>query len=430
MPVKRKLDPDSDHGQEHREEKGVDSPGDQAPPEFGRSPLDQYWFGHGGNVDDLNESRQWRDMGILATIPNLLATNTADQRHSRGECAVSKSIFGIWRGTVVVAGAMAGISWSTQYLHVTFDGDPQGLYSYDSCKAAFPGVTWNNGLSPDSGRVQVVQGGDTAWSGRSLRVSYPAGCLGPTGTGGAPSCGAQWRSVLASKHDTLMSRYYVLFPAGFEWVKGGKLPGLCGSQCNTGGNVPTGTDGWSARIMWRQSAQLVTYLYYAGQGGTYGTDLAWKDSTGMPLAVSTGKWHELTTKVMLNTPGANGAPGSANGRVQAWFDGRLALDSTGFRFRDLDTMHVDRFYFSTFFGGSTSDFEPQNDNRIFFDDFLVADSIAPARPTSLHPPRRAPATPSRPGMDGRKLLLKEPRGPLALEIDPSGRWSAVESASH
>jgi hypothetical protein len=324
----------------------------------------------------------------------------------------------------------AGMSWSGPFLHVTFDQDPIGLYSYDSCKSEFPGVTWNNGLSADSGRVRVIQGGDTAWAGRALRVSYPAGCLGPTGTGGAPACGAQWRSVLPVARDTLMSRYHVYFPNGFQWVKGGKLPGLCGSQCNTGGNVPTGTDGWSARIMWRQSAQLVMYLYYAGQGGTYGTDLVWRDSTGSPLMVATGRWHELTTRVMLNTPGTNGGPGKADGRVQAWFDGRLAVDSVGFRFRDLDTMHVNRFYFSTFFGGSTADFEPPDDNRIFFDEFLVADSIGRDEPAGLRAPRPGPAAPSLPRIRERKLSWDGPEGPCrAILSDMSGRVLSASSSA-
>jgi hypothetical protein len=325
---------------------------------------------------------------------------------------------------------MAGLSCGAQFLHVSFDQDPSGSYSYDSCKSEFPGVTWNNGLSPDSDRVQVVQGGDTAWSGRSLRVDYPAGCLGPTGTGGAPPCGAQWRSMLPSTRDTLMSRYYVYFPDGFEWVKGGKLPGLCDSQCNTGGNVPTGTDGWSARIMWRQSSQLVLYLYYAGQGGTYGTDIVWKDSSGITLSVATGKWHELTTRVMLNTPGTGGGPGAANGRVQAWFDGHLAADTSGFRFRDLDTMHVNRFYFSTFFGGSTADFEAPDDNRIFFDDFLVADTISPARPSGVRHPSSTPSTPSRPRIHGRKLSWEGSEGPSsALLADLSGRILSMATSS-
>lgn len=271
-------------------------------------------------------------------------------------------------------------------LQVGFDAEPVGDYTFAACKAAFPGVTWNNGLDAGDSRVRVIEGGDSSWSGRALRVSYPATCLGPSGTGGALACGAQWRSNLGTARDTLMLRYRIYFPEGFEWVKGGKLPGLCGSQCNTGGNPPTGTDGWSARIMWRTAGSLVLYLYYPGQSGTYGTDLVFKDSTGKPLSVQTGRWHELTTRICLNTPSPTGA-GLSDGRVQAWYDGHLALDSSGFRLRDRDTMHVNQFYFSTFYGGSTTDFSPPSDNRIFFDDFLIADTIPTIRPSSVpkHP---------------------------------------------
>jgi len=297
--------------------------------------------------------------------------------------------------------ATSGIA--ADVLSVGFDRDPLGDYSFATCKAAFPGITWQNGLTPDSIRVKVVEGGDTAWSGRSLRVFYPAGCLGPSGTGGAAPCGAQWRAPLSTMRDTLMSRYRVFFPQGFQWTKGGKLPGLCGSQCNTGGNPPSGTDGWSARIMWRAAGQLTMYLYYPGQNGTYGTDLVWRDSTGKTLAVETGRWHELVTRISLNTPGTNGGAGLSDGRVQAWFDGHLAVDSSGFRFRDRDSMHVNQFYFSTFFGGSTSDFSPASDNRIFFDDFLVGDSISPMRPSAV-----SPKLPKRPALHlGNRTLSWE-----------------------
>jgi len=331
--------------------------------------------------------------------------------------------------TLVLAGLMAArMASGANVLQANFDVATVGDYSFDACKAAFPGVTWNNGLSPDS-RVKVVEGGDTAWSGRALRVFYPATCLGPTGTGGALACGAQWRSNFGGTHDTLMLRYRVFFPKGFEWVKGGKLPGLCGSQCNTGGNVPTGTDGWSTRIMWRANGQLTLYVYYPGQSGTYGTDLLFKDSTGKTLTVSTGVWHELVTKVSLNTPSATGA-GNSDGRVQAWFDGKIAVDSGSFRLRDRDTMHVNQFYFSTFYGGSTTDFSPPSDNRIFFDDFQIADTLVPGPATSI----QRPGTFSSPSglrfsgrslqWDGRepaKLTLRRPDGSIQSVHDLHSR---------
>ena len=48
--------------------------------------------------------------------------------------------------------------------------------------------------------------------------------------------------------DVYMS-YDVKFEPGFVFVKGGKLPGVCGGTCNTGGNAPNGNDGFSNRLV-------------------------------------------------------------------------------------------------------------------------------------------------------------------------------------
>lgn len=275
-------------------------------------------------------------------------------------------------------------------LRADFEAEAPGPYTRERCRASFPGVTWDNGLTGES-RVAVVAGGDTAGGGRSIRVAYPMNSLGPGGTNGNPAGGAQWKAVFGGTADTLFARYRFLVPDGFDWVKGGKLPGLCGSQCNTGGNPPNGTDGWSARLMWRAGGSLVQYLYHAGQEGTYGTDVVWKRD-GAPLVVQTGSWHEVQVRICLNTPGAGGAPGMADGRVTGWYDGVVALDTAGFRFRDLDTMHIDQFYFSTFFGGGTDDFRPTKDERIFFDDFAVSDSFLAPLPVRIRG-RRGPVSP-------------------------------------
>ena len=69
--------------------------------------------------------------------------------------------------------------------------------------------------------------------------------------------------------------------------------------------------------------------------------------------------------------------GDKNGRVQAWLDGELALDVDTLRLRDYDTLHVDKFYLSTFHGGSSAEWSPTHDCYIRFDNFTVStDSIA------------------------------------------------------
>jgi hypothetical protein len=80
-------------------------------------------------------------------------------------------------------------------------------------------------------------------------------------------------------------------------------------------------------------------------------------------------------------------------------------------------MHIDQFYFSTFFGGSTNDFRPTKDERIFFDDFEVSDSFITAIPTRIRP-RRGLSSPrvSRsaavfdPGWIGSRLVVRDLAG--------------------
>ena len=59
--------------------------------------------------------------------------------------------------------------------------------------------------------------------------------------------------------DTVTLSYDVFFPSTFEWVKGGKLPGVCfGSDpkgCATGGEWSPNEG--SFRLMWREDGQLL-----------------------------------------------------------------------------------------------------------------------------------------------------------------------------
>jgi len=53
----------------------------------------------------------------------------------------------------------------------------------------------------------------------------------------------------------MMLTYDIAFDENFDFVKGGKLPGLRGGANNgcEGGSQPNGTDCWSTRLMWRKN---------------------------------------------------------------------------------------------------------------------------------------------------------------------------------
>jgi len=88
-----------------------------------------------------------------------------------------------------------------------------------------------------------------------LQVTYPEGSYSG-GTGGAQWY-TQWKSNDGSTFNSMLLSYELAFDSDFDWVKGGKLPGLRGGPdafgCS-GGTQPTGEDCFSTRLMWRSGA--------------------------------------------------------------------------------------------------------------------------------------------------------------------------------
>lgn len=204
-----------------------------------------------------------------------------------------------------------------------------------------------------AGRISVVD--DDV--GKVMRVRYPPDAWAATG-------GAIWRVELQDTVEEAWLSYRLRFAPDFDFVKGGKLPGLGGGAANTGGERPDGTDGWSARMMWRDGGRAVFYLYHPDQPNRFGEDLRW-GSILRPVRFRPGAWHEVVHHVVLNTPGER------DGRLQGWFDGELVADFEGIRFRDVDTFGIDVLLISTFFGGSGPEWAPDMEEHADFDDFRV-----------------------------------------------------------
>ena len=234
-----------------------------------------------------------------------------------------------------------------------FDDDAVGVYSDLDDWNTPP---WDNGVG--EGRVEIIDG-DAAYSGRSLRVHYPAGGVGP-GEGGA-----QWRLELDDARDELYLAYRLRFGDGFDFVLGGKLPGLVGGTAPTGCVQDDG--GFSARSMWRVDGHGVQYMYFPEKLSSCDDDFDYA-LAGEPALFQAGVWHTLEHRLVMNTPG------EADGVLQAWLDGQLVLDVQDFRYRLQDGAYaIDAMYFSTFFGGSGPEWGPTADEVIDFDDFVLCD---------------------------------------------------------
>jgi hypothetical protein len=208
----------------------------------------------------------------------------------------------------------------------------------------FPGVLWAKGTD----RMSILSANANE---RFLRVLYPQKKWG------SGESGASFLVELPPQREYRCS-YRVRFPAGFDFVKGGKLPGLAGGTATTGMQRPNG-DGWSARFMWRSGGELVLYLYHLDQAERQGDDIP------LSVRVPTNKWVRLTQTVTVNDPG------QANGQVRVWIDDTLVLHRQGLRLSVAKKAPVDRFYFSTFYGGKGDQWAPKSDQHIDFTDFDI-----------------------------------------------------------
>jgi len=200
-----------------------------------------------------------------------------------------------------------------------------------------------------------------ASSKRFLRVIYPAGSSARSCSNCRSIGGAQAVVALAAGPRTEATlSYFVRFPVGFQWQRGGKLPGLCGGTCNSGGVDPNGFNGWSARFMWRPGGVAEVYAYLATTRG-YGTRLA----TGAWHWKADGGWHLVTEHIRLNTPGR------FNGVIDVTYGGRLVAHIGGLLFRTTPNLRIDSLFFSTFYGGHDITWAPTRTMHIDFTRFSI-----------------------------------------------------------
>jgi hypothetical protein len=200
---------------------------------------------------------------------------------------------------------------------------------------------------------------------RVLRVHFPKGSASPTVSReeGVAVGGAQQYLPLGDGRavDRLHLRYYVRFPAGFDFVKGGKLPGLFGGTVTGGRRTPDGSDGFSTRYMWRRDGAGEVYAYLATSDGE-GTSLGRGQWSFTP-----GRWHLLEQEVVLNQPGSD------DGHVRVWLDEELVLQEEGLRYRSVDTLGIEGVFFSTFFGGGDPSWATPQDTYLDLAGLAVSD---------------------------------------------------------
>lgn len=221
----------------------------------------------------------------------------------------------------------------------------------------FETSSWDNALES---RTKIDS--PISYSGiKSMRITYPKDTFGPEGTG------CQVR-LMFDRIDEAFASYRLRFSENFSWGTtsyGGKLPGLAGGDCCSGGATCDGTNGFSARLMWRAGGKISLYLYHMDKPSEYGeyVELIYPD--GSPVVFERGKWYHVAERVRNNSAGD-----VYDGEVEIWIDGKPVLLMTGLRFTANDDK-VDCLYISTFHGGDDNTWCPTETCYSWLDDIRI-----------------------------------------------------------
>jgi len=204
-----------------------------------------------------------------------------------------------------------------------------------------------------------------------LQVTYPGGSFGDS------NGGSQFFSLFNGSiaPQTMLLSYEVAFDQGFQFVKGGKLPGLRGGTDTNGcegGSKPNGTDCWSTRLMWRTAGEGEVYAYIPTSNNLCSqSDIKCNDDFGTSIgrgsfSFKDGAWNRITLLVQLNTPGD-----VSNGNVKLYYNDVQAISHTGLQLRSSTDVLAGGLFFSTFFGGNDESWESPTDQHTFYRNFRL-----------------------------------------------------------
>jgi hypothetical protein len=180
-----------------------------------------------------------------------------------------------------------------------------------------------------------------------LRVVYPEGKVGT---------GLKLRTT-HTDHDRVYLEYKVRFAEDFDWVKGGKLPGLYAGHVSAG-TTPDGENGFGVRFMWKADGKGSAYVYHMDMPGKWGEHFRFDD-----FWFEKGVVQALGLELVANTPG------KSDGIIRAWLDGVLVVEETGLRFREIPDLKIEGLNFGSIFGGNDDSWAPTKDEHIDFGDF-------------------------------------------------------------
>jgi hypothetical protein len=237
-----------------------------------------------------------------------------------------------------------------------------------------------------------------------IETCYPVGSSAPSS--GAPGGAQVHLATTASPAKVATLSYDLKFPIGFEWVKGGKLPGLCGGQCWTGAD--NGAGGYAARLMWRADGAAEVLVNDTNTTG-FGSDLG----RGVWSWSADGKFHTVTEKITQNTAG------KADGGLVVMVDGATVFTDSTVKWG----VPTDSLMFSTFYGGSDSSWAPTKTSSVQFRNFKYTAGTAAVTPAAVAATNLPPSAPAGNTINVGSTAVRQAWG---LATDPDGSLSSYQ----
>ena len=232
--------------------------------------------------------------------------------------------------------------------------DPKQVLVFDDFEEENWTSYWGDAYEDRNTRVRTTEAAHVFQGSASCEERHQAGSHNPFDL--------QKRFV---GHDTVHLRWYTMLDVDYEVDRGVKMPGLAARDdalpYKGAGIRPDGKDKFSCRLTLHRDWTPVFYYYYPDQRGRYG-DIG-EQNVGDPVKLEPMRWYCL--EMMLK---ANQAP-LRDGEIKMWIDGELKGHYDGIRFRDVNSLKVDRCSLSAYFGGTWTS---PKDQRRWVDSYVVA----------------------------------------------------------
>ncbi|KAI7867427.1 hypothetical protein BDF14DRAFT_1803802 [Spinellus fusiger] len=232
-----------------------------------------------------------------------------------------------------------------------------------------------------------------------MSVFYSKGSFTPSGSiktdGKLGGCIFYSEPFGKQTFEKVLLSYDLAFASNFEWVRGGKLPGLFGghptAECS-GGDSADGSNCFSLRPMWRARGQgeMYAYILTSPQFCDSKKSIQCRNNYGASLSRGSMKFQVNTWSKIEIFSQVNSPPTESNGVLRVWKDNQLIMNYEALNYRTVDALAFTSIYFNTFFGGNSQGFASNADTHTYFKNlqFSVGKQAAPV--TSI-PDSRASA---------------------------------------